>query len=1502
MKKEFTKQVTSIALVLFALFTLSANAQMGAPDRQYYKGQGVDFKCTGGLVLPDSSIIITGKFAYVNQTRVNGLVKLFADGSIDNSFNVGTGANDHVNVIVRQPDGKLLIAGDFTVFNGTTVNRIARLNPDGSMDATFLTGTGFNNSIYTLNLQADGKILAGGMFTTFNGASAGRIIRLNSDGTRDNSFICVPGASAAVYAIDHTMNDQYIVAGDFTSINGNSINRIVRLNSTGTVDGSFNPGTGTNSIITSAVVLPNQQIILGGYFSTYNGTTSKRIARIMPDGLFDSTFAATSAGFNNNVNDIAVQPDGKILAVGGFTSYNGTTLNRIARLDSNGVRDASFKIGAGADLSLNAVFLNPDGKIYLGGTFTSIDSFARIRIARLNPNGTTDRTFVSKSQFNGAIWATGFQSNGLAIVAGNMTTHNKVVVGRIARLDLSGEMDPTFNAAGIGANDLIRALLVQPDDKIVLVGDFTKYNNVSCNRICRLNADGTLDATFTVGSGFNASAYSVVLQPDGKVIIGGNFTSFAGTPATRIVRLNTNGTIDATFNTGSGFNNAVVKLLLQPDGKVVAGGAYTTFNNVLANRISRLNPNGSADNTFNTSAGFNNHVQSLALQTDGKIVVGGSFTSFNGYTKTRIARLNSDGSLDSTYAASANGAVLDLMYIKDGILAIGQFATANNITRNHIAYFEQTGRLDTVTFAYTKGTTTGYFISMTNNTVEKRILLGGTGNDYDGALAIKLARINAANLDLLWTSETLCPGAQFYIPTKTTNNLTAGNSYKIQLSDSTGFFSNPVTVGVKTSTASIDSVLITIPAITPEGSNYRLRVISTASADTSYCTAPFAIRTLPSPVVTASGATSFCAGSNVSITCPAALSYQWNTGVTTASLTTGNTGSYVVTATYAYGCQAVSAPLNVTVYAAPDSSISIASANLCGNAVQLQAAPGLNYQWSTGATTSSIAVNAAGTYSLLLTNSFGCKSDSSITVNPYNLSGNLIVANGPTSLCPGQSVILTSLPGLSYSWSNNQTTQSITVSSSGNYKVTVTDGSCSATSTIVAVTVNSAPNSTISASTTQLCPGNSAQLNAVNGLTYSWSTGASTASITINTAGLYTLSVTDNNGCTASSSKTITGVPLPSNTVTAGGATTICQGNSLLLTAAPGLNYLWSNGATSQTISASASGSYKVTVTDIGTNCSAASNPVNVVVKPAPTASISATATAICPAALTTLSGPANMSYHWNNGAITSSLVVGPGSYALTITDGNNCTASATQVITALNGPDTTVMLSGATEICDGETVTISAGSGSGFSYNWSNGFGSQSITVSAAGTYRATVSDAITHCMAVTSPVTITIKPVPAISYSLPADRICNTSGIIQLTNASPAGGTFFVNGWVATEVDPSQYSNSNVIVTYVYEAANGCEAYKADTVFVETCTGINELLTSGINVYPNPAHNYIVVADEQQALTRVDVIDMLGQTLLTETSTTPQGQVSLNISQLAAGNYFIVTNNKKFKFIKAE
>lgn len=202
-------------------------------------------------------------------------------------------------------------------------------------------------------------------------------------------------------------------------------------------------------------------------------------------------------------------------------------------------------------------------------------------------------------------------------------------------------IDPSFNiGTGVtGFNTSVHSIALQPDGKILAGGDFTTFNDTTQNRLVRLNSDGALDASFDLGTGFDSQVRSITLQPDGKILVGGFFTAFNGTTQNRIARLNSDGTLDTSFNIGTGFNGPVHSIALQPDGKILAGGGFTSYNGQTQNKLVRLNSDGTLDTSLDLGTGFSYGVISIALQPDGKILVGGLFTKYNGTTQSRIARL-----------------------------------------------------------------------------------------------------------------------------------------------------------------------------------------------------------------------------------------------------------------------------------------------------------------------------------------------------------------------------------------------------------------------------------------------------------------------------------------------------------------------------------------------------------------------------------------------------------------------------------------------------------------------------------------------------------------------------------------------------------------------------------------------------------------------------------------------------------------------------------------------
>jgi uncharacterized delta-60 repeat protein len=703
-------------------------------------GVGADGTVRTTALQPDGKILIGGDFFFYNGISRDRIARLNSDGSLDTSFNPGTGANTWVTTIALQPDGKILIGGNFTSYNGTTRNRIARLNSDGSLDTSFNPGTGANNTVWTIALQPEGKILVGGAFTSYNGTPRNYITRLNSDGSLDTSFNPGTGTNDTVYTIALQPDGKILIGGQFTFYNGASTNRIARLNADGSLDTSFNSGTGANSTVWTIALQPDGKILLGGYFTSYNGTPVNYIFRVNTDGSLDTSFNP-GTGASSQVWTIALQADGKILIGGNFTSYNGTSSHFIARLNADGSLDTSFNPGTGASNPVDTITFQSDGKILIGGYFTYYNGSWRNNIARLNADGSPDTSFNPSTGPSGPVHTLAIQPNGKIVIGGDFGSYNGTSRGNIARLNTDGSLDATFNP-GAGASHIVLTTALQSDGKILIGGQFVTFNGTQRSGIARLNADGSLDTSFSNIWGANNAVWTTALQPDGKILIGGEFTSYIGTPRSKIARLNADGSLDISFNPGSGANDYVVSMALQPDGKILIGGFFNSYNGTSRNGIARLNADGSLDTSFNPGTGASTYVLTTALQPDGKILIGGAFTSYNGITRNRIARLNSDGSLDTSFilGSGANNHVRTITLQPDGkILIGGEMVLYNGISRSHIARLNADGSLDT-SFDPGTGANNGRVWTIALQT-DGKILLGGDFTGYNGVSRARIARI-----------------------------------------------------------------------------------------------------------------------------------------------------------------------------------------------------------------------------------------------------------------------------------------------------------------------------------------------------------------------------------------------------------------------------------------------------------------------------------------------------------------------------------------------------------------------------------------------------------------------------------------------------------------------------------------------------------------------------------------------------------------------------------------
>jgi len=312
----------------------------GTIDGSFNPGTGFNVTIVTNVINTlDNKYLVAGWFTTYQGVSANRIIKLNTDGSKDTSFNFGTGFNDVISdgqTLVNTSDNKYLIGGSFLSYNGTPAKAIIKLNTDGTIDTSFVYGTGFGGSVNSIIETSDGKYLIGGSFTSYQGVATNRIIRLNSDGSKDTSFVIGTGFGGNVYGFIETSDGKYLVVGAFSSYNGTSANSVIKLNTDGSKDTSFNYGIGFSvTDVRNVKETSDGKYLLGGGFTTYQGTSSKNLIKLNTNGTIDGSFVV-GTGFNGAVYDIVETSDNKYLIGGSFSSYNGTPGNNFFKLNTNG--------------------------------------------------------------------------------------------------------------------------------------------------------------------------------------------------------------------------------------------------------------------------------------------------------------------------------------------------------------------------------------------------------------------------------------------------------------------------------------------------------------------------------------------------------------------------------------------------------------------------------------------------------------------------------------------------------------------------------------------------------------------------------------------------------------------------------------------------------------------------------------------------------------------------------------------------------------------------------------------------------------------------------------------------------------------------------------------------------------------------------------------------------------------------------------------------------------
>jgi uncharacterized delta-60 repeat protein len=684
---------------------------------------------------------------------------------VDLTFNAATGKNleSNTSLPILQPDGKIIVVGQFNNLTGVAKNKIARLNSNGTLDTNFDCACESFEYVSSAVVQQNGKIIIAG---SFGDGPSPRIVRLNSDGSRDFSFNSPFSTERGGAEVLATQPDgkTYITLsfGGFRL----SLTYLYRLNPDGSFDTTFNylvfDKWGGKDLLSNLIVLPDGKLLISGKHN-YG-----YLFRVNTDGSKDNTFENPSLVGNGQFNvppyiyDFDFQSDGKIVVIGSFISINGISRSNFARLNVDGSVDTQF--------STNFQTAGRTLEVLSNDKILATDS-ENSPIHRLNPDGTIDNTFNLTPPVTNWI----LDSLERIVIIANFLESN-ISTKKVARLTPDGTLDNTFSPANLGVVGAIGKIALQPDGKVLVSGYFTHLNGIVRSQMARVNSDGTLDTTFSAQIGVG-NVENITVLSNGKILVGGRFYNFGTTVQQNLVRLNSDGSLDSSFTPiiTPVDNSSVKTIAVQTDGKIIIGGSFTAVNSVSRNNLARFNTDGTLDTTFNPSIGGS--VYSLIAQPNGKIVVAGGFSGVNGFNRSNLVRLNTDGSLDSSFNAGTIPLITQILVQPDGkylsltgtsilrrnadgtndstlqsptfsglskillqpdgsIIVVGNFTSVNEIIRNNIARITSNGELDTLFYPTGSNDRINDIIAQTDG----KLIVGGNFSVFERVDRSGLAR------------------------------------------------------------------------------------------------------------------------------------------------------------------------------------------------------------------------------------------------------------------------------------------------------------------------------------------------------------------------------------------------------------------------------------------------------------------------------------------------------------------------------------------------------------------------------------------------------------------------------------------------------------------------------------------------------------------------------------------------------------------------------------------
>ena len=1203
------------------------------------------------------SVTYTTSGACSNSSSVSVTINTLDDASFSYSA-----ASYCVNGSDPTPTVTGVTGGSFSLTPGLSINFIT-----GAIDVSASTpGT------YTVT------------YTTGGACSNSSSVTVTINALDDASF----NYSASSYCsndADPTPTITGLTGGTFSSTAGLSINA-----STGAIDVSAStPGTysvtyttsGACSNSSSATVTINALDDASFNYSASSYCSNDADPTPTITGVAGGSFSLTpglSINFITGAIDVSASTPGTYTVT--YTTSGACSNSSSATLTINALDDASFSYGA-ASYCISGVDPTPTITGSTGGTFSSTAGLSiNASTGEIDLSASTPGTYSVTYTTSGACPNSSSVSvtiNTLDDASFSYSAASYCVNGSDPTPTVTGVTGGSFSLTpGLSINFITGAIDVSASTPGTYTVTYTTGGACSNSSSVTVTINALDDASFN----YSASSYcSNDADPTPAItgLTGGTFSSTAGlsinTSTGAIdVSASTPGTYSVTYTTsGACSNSSSVTVTINALDDASFG--YSVASYCVNDADPTPTVTGLTGGTFSSTAGLSINASTgeidLSASTPGTYSVAYTTSGVCSNSSSVTVTINALDDASFSYSAASycvNGS--DPTPTVTGVTG-GSFSLTPGLSINFI-----TGAIDVS--ASTPGT---YTVTYTTG--------GACSNS--SSVTVTINALDDASFN--YSASSYCSNDAD--PTPTITGLTGGT------------FSSTAGLSINASTGAID--------VSASTSGTYTVTYTTSGTCSNTSSTTVTINALPTqPTISASGSTSFCPGGSVTLTSSESSGNVWSTTETTSSINVTTSGAYSVTFTDVNGCSATSNPITVNVYAnpaVPTISSSGPTTFCSGGSVDLTSSQPISNVWSTTATSQTVTVNSTGSYTVTYTNSDGCSATSlpvNVVVNA-NPSAPTITPSGSTTFCDGGSVDLVSSELSGNVWSTTETSQTITATSGGAYSVTYTDANgCSATSAITLLTVNAnppAPSITPSGSTT-FCDGGTVDLisSEVSGNT--WSTTEVTQLISVNTSGSYTVSYTDANGCSSISAPILVTVnSLPSvPVITPSGATTFCSGGSVDLVSSEPSGNTWSTTATSQLINVNTSGSYTVMFTD-GNGCSSTSLPTLVTVNPNPTApTITANGpTTFCEGDSVILTSSELSGNTWSTAETTESITVNnAGTYAVTYTDGNGCSATSAQVAVTVNALPT-VTLAPFADICDHASVfSLSGGTPAGGAYS----------------------------------------------------------------------------------------------------------------------------------------------------------------------------------------------------------